>query len=344
MAQDGIISCMDYRRLLEVASVETIHARFYVDGYHGYLLAKELASLQIGHWKRVRAEFGSEDRRFEIFDFNPTPEKFAEILSGLLLGTMKRLIAKSAENLFKKNGIEVIPWRLVETLTNPFSRGFFAKHGDFTADGKLYVNIELDGAVFAPAYNRQRLLKELDNWEKEERSKKVPDSDLLSRIALERRTIESGKFEITQRFYGVLAEKLGRLSSNGYLRVERDNSKKLIGEKAVDEDLNSALWSDAWDRNADLYILVTNDGDHAPHADQLRRKGIRISLVSYKDQPASALQKAIGPENILNFKKDVDGFDFSYLWLKDTDKGSVDALIDIQRQWDLWMREGRIRE
>ncbi len=332
---------------LRAASIEPIRVRFYIDGYHGYLLAKAVAQLHRNHWQKIREAFPDNDPWFDIFDFNPTPEKLAEILAGLLEWSVGPIV-QSVERKFERYGQAVIPRADADLLLNPYYRDIFGKWKDFDASEKVLVSVEHDGVVFAPRYDRLQMLRDLQLWEDELAAGKKNDEDLLGRIADERRQIENGKFTNTEAFYQALATKIGHLSQYGHRHLQRENSKKIFGEKTVDEDLNSSLWFDAVrtdeQSKVDLFVIVTNDGDHAPHAARLRAAGKRVSIFSYVEKPARALIDAVGKNNVLDLLTCSRGFDFSDVWLKSPDAPSFQVLQDIQQQWRWWVRNGDVTE
>lgn len=333
--------------ILDDASKEPIRVRFYIDGYHGYLLAKAVAELHRKHWRKVRAAFPKNDPWFEIFDFEQTPERLAEILAGLLEWSVGPIV-QSVERKFERYGQPVIPKRDADLLSNPYYRDILGKWRDFDVNEKVLVSVVHDGVVFAPSYDRPQMLRDLQLWEDELTVGTERDQRLIGRIADERRQIENGKFTDTEAFYNALATKTGNLSQYGRRRLQRENTKSVFGEKSVDEDLNSSLWFDAVrtdeQSKIDLFVIVTNDGDHAPHAARLRAAGKRVSIFSFVKKPARALLDAVGKNNVLDLLICSRGFDFSDIWLKNPDAASIQVLQDIRQQWRWWVHNGDVTE
>jgi uncharacterized LabA/DUF88 family protein len=311
------------------------------------LLAKAVAELHREHWRKVRAAFSKNDPRFEIFDFEPTPERLAEILAGLLEWSVGPIV-KSVERKFERYGQSVITKPEADMLSNPYYRDIFGQWKDFDASEKVFISVEHDGVVFAPTYDRPQMLRDLQLWENELTTGVKHEKDLLARIAVERRQIESGKFTDTEAFYNALGRKTGNLSQYGQRRLQKENNKSIFVEKSVDEDLNSSIWFDAVRKDEqskiDLFVIVTNDGDHAPHAARLRAAGKRVSIFSYVEKPARALLDAVGKNNVLDLLTCSRGFDFADVWLKLPDEDSLQFLQDIQQQWHWWVQNGDVIE
>jgi uncharacterized LabA/DUF88 family protein len=326
---------------LENASVEQIRVRFYVDGYHSWLLAKELAAHHIKHWRKIQDAFRPNDGWFRIFDFEPQPEKLALILSDAIKSSISS-IAVSLENLFRYNGHDVIPLTDVNRLRNPLRVGIFEDEKYNYQNDKLYFEFKTDGVVFAPLFDRERILVDLRKWEVEARNTISPNEDILSRISDEIRRINEGKYQDTQKFYKVLAGELGRLSQEGRLRVEKSNTIKLIVEKSVDEDMNSSIWDD-FDKDIDLFVIITNDSDHASHLKKLVNRGKRIALMSFTEFPAIALRQAVGDRSILNILKISNPEQVADIWMKIQDQESFQIYRDIQNQYGVWLRDGSVR-
>lgn len=330
--------------VLRGASIEPVRIRFYIDGYHGYLLAKAVAELHRQHWQKVRLAFPKNHPWFDIFDFTVTPEKLAEILAGLLDWSVGPIV-RSVERKFEAYGQAVIPKADADALNNPYYRDIFGYWKDFNASEKVLVAIEHDGIVFAPRYDKLQMLRDLDNL-KNQLGETEGNTHLVDRLNKERRSIEEGKFSDSEAFYQELGKKVGRLSQFGKRQILRDNSRILFGEKTVDEDLNSSLWFDAITSDAsgkiDLFVMLTSDGDHAPHAARLMAAGKRVSIFTYVAEPARALRDAVGNANVLNLLACSHGFDFSEVWLKKQDSYSLEVLQDIQRQWQWWLQHGYV--
>lgn len=333
---------MKSAEVLEGAIAQPLRIGFYIDGYHAYLLAKELVGIHLVFLDRIERNYkGLPD----IFDRSPSPEKLAEIVTGLLLFAEDKIVFNQ-ERLIRVAGGQVIDQATVNGLTSPYRSplvlGSAAEQVEI--EGRVYVEPRSHGTVFCPRYDNAYLVTELDGFINELTVDGGEYAATIAQLKGVRAQILRGDFDKTQRFYDALADDVGGISQRGVLRVSRNTGRRPVEEKGVDGDLLGSLAADAYSDASDVFVLLTNDSDHAPLAERLMDDGKRVAVVGYTDRPASALRRAVGNHNVLNLLTNERDFDFSPVWLRNADAHSLAILEDIRMQWAWWKANGMISD
>lgn len=325
--------------LMAGAIPHPLRIRFYVDGYHSYLLANAAVDLHRGLLKTMLSHFPQWEG---YFDPAPGVAKKAKIVTSLLLYAESRITA-TEESLLSARGLDVMPSKDVASLHNRFIRYFFGDKPP-SADGKVFIKADSYGTVFRPRFDKPKIKAEVDSFINELKIDAALYADQLKELTYISRQLDAGRFEASQDFYDALADVIGDTSERGFLRLSRDARKKIeIGEKGVDGDFVATLAFDAADRLADVYVLLTNDADHAPAVDRMRQRGDRVVVVTYGNRPATALRQAAGPENFLTLLQEDREFDFDPIWLLQDNKDGRSLLHDMSMQWEEWRSRGLIQ-
>lgn len=322
---------------MAVAIPHPLRVRFYIDGYHSYLLANAAVDLHRGFLKNMLFHFPEYER---YFDRAPSVEKKAQIVVSML-GYAESLIVTTEESILSAQNLDVLPRQDVARLNNPLIRYFFGQKPP-NAEGKLFVKADSYGTVFRPRFDKDKIRSEIDSFINELSIDAISYADQLTELKNERLKLDRGRFETSQDFYEALADVIGDTSGQGFLRLNRKTRE--IGEKGVDGDFIAALAFDAADRLADVYVLMTNDADHAPAIDRMRQRGDRVAVLTYGNRPAAALRRAAGPQNVLNLLADEREFDFDPIWLLEDNKEGWDILEHMRMQWVDWQMRGIVRK
>jgi uncharacterized LabA/DUF88 family protein len=323
---------------LSEANSQPVRIRFYIDGYHSYLLSKEVVGLHRSFLKPILKEYPQYSR---LFDLNPSPEKRAILILSLLLRA-EAIIVSREESSLAEQGLSILTASDVAALENPYRRTVPLFDGEKELDdaGQYFIEPWCRGTVFAPNYNKHHLENQINEYV----NSLLIDSDYYELVIVELKRIQKdlkdGTFEMSQRFYDALADEIGNVSRRGFLKVSYDVRRKIIEEKGVDGDMIATLASDAYKGAADVFVLLTNDADHAPLAEQLVHEGKKVIIIGYASRPARALRQAVGDENILNLLTEERDFDFSALWLRSEDADSLRILEDMRIQWQWWKANG----
>lgn len=316
-----------------------LRINFYIDGYHSYLLSKKLVGMHLAFLDNIEQHYG---RLPDIFDRKPSPEKLADLVTGLLIFAESSIVSE-AESEIAASGQLVISKADVDELNNPYTGPLSEWRPKIASEGKTYVDPQSFGTVFCPRLDKIRLLTELNEFIETLGIGGTEYQASVGQLQRVRVQLERGNFDRTQRFYDALADEVGDVSQEGVLKLSRSAGRRPIEEKGVDGDLLGALASDAYKNEADVFVLLTNDSDHAPLAKRLVADEKRVVIIGYADRPSSALCRAVGRKNVLNLLTKERDFDFSPVWLRDEDQRSLSLLEDIRLQWSWWKSHGMVR-
>jgi uncharacterized LabA/DUF88 family protein len=324
---------------LNGATAVPLRINFYVDGYHAYKLANAAVELHQSFLREVLAHFPGYER---YFDFKPNSRKKAEIVVALL-EFAEHLIVAAKEEALAAQGIDILRQDDVRAITNPLFQNIFDSNPP-EADGRTFVHSEPYGIVFRPRFNKTKLLAEVNSFYDELRVDERTYGPQMAELRTLRKQLERGGFDESQAFYDALADVIGHSSHRGFLKLQRNVERKVeIGEKGVDGDFVTQLVFDAADKLADVYVLLTNDGDHAPAAERLCQRGNRVAVVTYGNRPSLALRNAVEAGNFLSLLTDEREFDFDPIWLLEENKKGWGILEDMRMQWDYWQSQGLVR-
>jgi hypothetical protein len=317
----------------------SLRIRFYVDGYHSYLLANAAVDLHRGFLKNMLDHFPEYSR---YFDPAPDVSKKADIVVSLLRYAESRIIA-TEEGILGAQNRDVLPISDVERLNNSYVRYLFGQEPP-QAVGRIFIQADSYGTVFRPRLDKNKIRSDIDSFINELSIDAGSYAHQLKELDHLRRQLDRGHFDASQNFYDALADIIGDTSESGFLRLSRDARRKIeIGEKGVDGDFVAALAFDAADGLADVYVLLTNDADHAPAVDRMQQRGDRVAVVTYGNRPAAALRQAAGQQNVLNLLADEREFDFDPIWLLTDNEEGRNVLEHMRMQWAEWRRRGMIR-
>lgn len=311
-----------------------LRIRFYIDGYYAYLLSQQVIKLHQPWLAKIVDHFPGAAR---LFDTKISPHKEADLVLRLLTYAENELIARREQSLAAK-GINVIAQKDVDLANNRFSRRLFGNAE--SVDGRAYVEADSFGTVFCPKYDKRRLIQGLEEFRNSlaiEEARYALNIKELGRI---QKRLERGDFEWTQHFYDALADRIGDVSNRGDLKLSFNIGRRPIEEKGVDGDFITALAFDAADDLANVYVLLTNDSDHAPAAERLVERGKKVILITYSERPARALRSAVGDDNVIDLLTEEREFDFDPIWLLRDDALSLRMLEDMRVQWDHWQTIG----
>lgn len=327
---------------LNGATEKLVKVNFYVDGWHSYLMAREVVGLHRSFLKTILKEFPEHS---SIFDMEIGPEKHAQITLSLLNYAEDVIADRIAADL-SMDDADVLTRTTVQTLQNPFTPTMRAALGLETesVEGKTYLRMSSYGAVFCPSYRTSYLEKTVDEFLNTLRVDSKYYELAIEEIKQVQNQIQRGDFDRTQIYYDTLGDRIGDVSQKGYLKVSRNIRRKIIEEKGVDGDMSSTFdeHAGATPPDADVFVLLTNDADHAPHAARFCDKGRRVLVAGYAAQPAWALRRAVGDHNVLNLLTKEREFDFNPIWLKTEDDRSLEILEQMRMQWQWWKSQGMI--
>jgi uncharacterized LabA/DUF88 family protein len=319
------------------AVARPLRIRFYIDGYYAYLLSQQVIKLHQPWLKKIVDHFPGAAA---LFDAQISPHKEADLVLRLLTYAENKLIARREQALSAK-GINVIAQKDVDLANNRFSRKLFGNAE--SVDGRAYVEADSFGIVFCPKYDQRRIIQGLAEFRNALAIEGARYAINIKELSQIQKRVERGDFEWTQRFYDALADRIGDVSDRGDLKLSFNVGRRPIEEKGVDGDFITALAFDAADDLADVYVLLTNDSDHAPAAERLVERGKEVILITYSDRPARALRLSVGDDNVIDLLTDEREFDFDPIWLSREDPLSLNMLEDMRMQWIHWKTFGTRR-
>ncbi|WP_103729380.1 NYN domain-containing protein [Novosphingobium sp. HII-3] len=322
------------RPSLEGLVKQPFRIRIYIDGYHAYLMTQALVDQQKIYRNNVAERLSSAGKIL----LNDLPESAWAPYALSSIKNMEGRVVGSAERHFTELGIDLIKKKDVDRIESKFFFDPFGHFDGFDATGRVAFDVTCDAVIFAPRFDRERLIADLEKYRSE-----LADSRDIEVLNRDIRRLQSGRYEKSQRFYSELSKLVGEQSQNGYLKFDDGKRKSFLSEKGVDSDFTHRIWKDISRNSVDFFVLLTNDADHAQSFSVLAEHGKQFALMGYEDRPARALQDQLGSLklyfNALSYEED---FDFSDYWLAESNPDSIQRLDEARQQWEWWKSEGLV--
>ncbi|MGB5778288.1 MAG: NYN domain-containing protein [Allopontixanthobacter sediminis] len=327
----------------------SLRIKFYVDGYPSYLFADEAAGVS-----RYLLEEGLRtfpERYASLFDFELSPEKKARLVANCLHQVAQVLVSRE-EAVRRAAGVDIIDQHTATGLLSGLSRQtpLFDAEKPKVFAGRSYFQIKTEGIVFCPRFEAKKVKAEINKLLREYSQRRPEDrhKHVIRNLENHRNLLDTGYYDQSQRYYTALGRELGEASRKGFLRASLDNKEKIIGEKAVDGDMQTRITADAYSNAADVFVLMTNDGDHYPAAKEAQNLGKTVVVVRHSGTAANALRASLGDENVIQFyghNRDAYHdyqFCFDEIWLRDQNEESVEILEDMRMQYAFWETNGQV--
>lgn len=333
------------------AVVQPLRIRYYIDGWNSFLFSEQAAGVGRSLLEEGLSAFPAHYA--ELFDFEFTPERRARFVANCLY-RVQHLIVSRHEDALRAAGKEVIDQQTVRLKLSGFQLPLFfegQKREPFAAEGKTYFEVSLHGTVFCPELNSEALKRQLKGLLSACKHKTPADryKYVVQNIENKLRMLDRGRFHESQRYYLALGKEIGEVSRKGYYQASDENAK-IVTEKAVDMDMGTKMLFDVYNDQADVFILITNDGDFYPAAEKAREHGKAVFALYPYGTPAKALTQALGDENIIrfydfekeNYEKFAFDFQFSH-FLRNEDQSSLQIIEDMERQYAWWEAHGQVK-
>jgi uncharacterized LabA/DUF88 family protein len=333
------------------ALAQPLRVKYYVDGWNSWLFAD--AAVGVGRSLLEEALSAFPPHYAELFDFELTPERKALFVAGCL-NQVQQLVVSRLEDTLRASGREVIDQHSALQRLGGWTRPALIdgqERKPFDPTGKTYFNVKLHGTVFFPELRTDDLKRQLNKLLREcqEELDDARSEYIIKTVNKKLQMLDKGKFLESQRYYQALGQHIGSVSWKGYYQATKDNLK-IVGEKAVDMDMGRAMLKDVYNDNVDVLILITNDGDFYPAAEEAKAQGKAVICLRHFGPPAKALSRALGDENIIRFydinKNSYDKYQFDFYYnhfLRSEDERSLAMIDDMRMQYASWEMTGDIK-
>jgi uncharacterized LabA/DUF88 family protein len=333
------------------ALAQPLRVKYYVDGWNSWLFADAAVGVSRSLLEEALSAF--PPHYAELFDFKFTPERKALFVAGCL-NQVQRLVVSRLEDTLRASGREVIDQTSASLRLDGWTPPALIagqERKPFDPTGKTYFNVTLHGTVFFPELRTDDLKRQLRNVMREglEEFDEARSKYIIKEVKKNLRMLDNGKFLDSQRYYQALGQHIGSVSWKGYYQATKENLK-IVGEKAVDMDMGRAMFHDIYNDNVDVLILITNDGDFYPAAEEAKAQGKTVICLRHFGPPAKALSRALGDENIIRFydlnKNSYDKYQFDFYYnhfLRSEDERSLAMIDDMRMQYAWWEMTGDIK-